>query len=108
MEAWLGVENTVGAPRVPPRPRNFGSIGFVTGQADLFMVAGKEMCQVDGLFLCRTRAAAEEQELFLFEELAFDKEFVVSRVTLVHRLLGKDDLGIAGERQNARVPCHGW
>ena len=97
------MEKTAGRRAVPPRPRNFCTVGFVAGQADLFMVAGKKMRQINGLFLRRTRAATEEQKLFSFEEFTFDKKFVVGRVTLIHGLLGEDDLGIAGERQNARV-----
>ena len=62
------------------------------------------MGEVYGFFVRRTRTTAEEQDAFLLEEIAFDKKLVVRRVTQIGGLFVQDDLCIAGECQNARLP----
>src|SRR3989304_3751383 len=72
------------APGRAAAPEEFRSIRFIAGQADIFVIGSKKVCQINGFFICRTRTAAEEQQLFLLQEFTFDKEFVVGGVALIH------------------------
>src|SRR6185503_5685459 len=90
--------------RRPAAAKEFGAVSFVACETHTFAIAVKKVGKIHCLFIRRTRAAAEEQDAFLLEEFAFDKKFVVSRVTQVSGLFVQDDLCVTGERQNARVP----
>jgi hypothetical protein len=69
------------------------------------VLADKKMNQIDRLFLSRARAPAKQQKLLAFEEFAFDKKLVIGGMALIYKLLGQDDLRIAGEGKHTRLPA---